>query len=452
MDLHSEVYVEPDVAVFRPPRSRLFSLKPIGVGTADCEGLVSYLVRLAREHSVDTRVLFRQEIFRQCGYLGGLRYANFFSDYARTLHGTGTYAESFADATATLTMRDDIKLLTMLPWRGVVPSIGNGLLGRHPKWCKACLGEFRGNRQGAYFPLGWYLELGTACRKHGIRLSDCCPWCQRRQPFLPFAPYIERCAYCNGWLGTKSRMEQLLPAEEWEFWLAGAIGDMIGHNPNAGECVSGEAFRRILLGLVEEHAGGEKGVFSRAMEMTKTTMSCWLTKGRKPLLPQFLKLCHRVGMLPSELFGMSKSAAKPALDTVCMPSRLHRIGTKFGLRETSNQAIAQALEQIVEDVSDCRSMAEVAQALGTTRGYLNYWHRASCRAISVRHKKHTLSLAREMRAIHQSEVRIATFRIYCSGIYPSRRKVYQAIKPLKLSLQRPELRAAHKKALKDLQG
>jgi len=35
-----------------PPRSRLYSLAPIGVGTAFVEGLTSYVSRLAAAHSV----------------------------------------------------------------------------------------------------------------------------------------------------------------------------------------------------------------------------------------------------------------------------------------------------------------------------------------------------------------------------------------------------------------
>jgi hypothetical protein len=35
-----------------PPRSRLYHLSPIGVGTSEVESLTGYLVRLAAAHSV----------------------------------------------------------------------------------------------------------------------------------------------------------------------------------------------------------------------------------------------------------------------------------------------------------------------------------------------------------------------------------------------------------------
>lgn len=138
-------------------------------------------------------------------------------------------------------------------------------------------------------------------------------------------------------------------------------------------------------------------------------------------------------------------------DTV-LPTRLHTIESKFHLRRPAKQDIGQALKRIAEDVDDVRSMTDIAKALNVPRGYLKYWFPESCLAISARHKKHTISLARKMRAIQQNEVRIATFRIFSAGVYPSGRKVRQAIRPLKLCLKRPELRAAQKKALKYLQG
>lgn len=452
MDWHSEVYIEDAAPVLIPSRSRLFALDPIGVGTADCEGLISYLVRLARAHSINARLLIRSQFDRYCGHQGGLRYANFFSDYARTLHGTGAYAKSFSGAAESLTTREGLQLLTMLPWRGIVPPIGNGLVAKRPRWCTTCLRESRESRHGAYFPLAWYLELGTACHRHGKRLNERCPWCLRQQPFFPHASYLDRCAYCNGWLGREVDLEASQIPEGWELWLAKAIADMIEHNADAKKYVSGEAFRELLSALVEERAQGKKGIFSQAMGMTKTTMSCWITKRQRPLLPQFLQLCHKLGMMPSEFFRMPQSSIDNLQNEVSLPLRLHRINRKFGLQMPRKSAIGQELKRITDDLGDYRSMAEVAGALGTTRGYLNYWFRDSCLAISARYKKHLNLLARDKCKIHQSEVRLATFRIYSSGIYPSRRKVHQAIKPLKLSLQRPELRASHKKALKDLQG
>ena len=46
-----------------PPRSRLYSLEPIGIGTPQTESLTSYISRLAAAHSVRVRDLVVDELF-----------------------------------------------------------------------------------------------------------------------------------------------------------------------------------------------------------------------------------------------------------------------------------------------------------------------------------------------------------------------------------------------------
>ena len=45
-----------------PPRSRLYSLEPIGIGTPEVESLSSYLNRLAQAHCVTVSALIAHEL------------------------------------------------------------------------------------------------------------------------------------------------------------------------------------------------------------------------------------------------------------------------------------------------------------------------------------------------------------------------------------------------------
>jgi hypothetical protein len=45
-----------------PPRSRLFHLKPLGIGTAQTESCTSYIARLAAEHHTSAGSLFTHEL------------------------------------------------------------------------------------------------------------------------------------------------------------------------------------------------------------------------------------------------------------------------------------------------------------------------------------------------------------------------------------------------------
>ena len=46
-----------------PPRSRLYRLEPIGIGTPWVEGLTSYVMRLAVAHAVSVGDLLGRELF-----------------------------------------------------------------------------------------------------------------------------------------------------------------------------------------------------------------------------------------------------------------------------------------------------------------------------------------------------------------------------------------------------
>jgi len=50
-----------------PPRSRLYSLEPIGIGTPEVESLSSYLNRLAQAHCVTVNALIAHELLPHVG-------------------------------------------------------------------------------------------------------------------------------------------------------------------------------------------------------------------------------------------------------------------------------------------------------------------------------------------------------------------------------------------------
>lgn len=50
-----------------PPRSRLYRLEPIGIGTPEVESLSSYLNRLAQAHCVTVTTLIRHELLPRLG-------------------------------------------------------------------------------------------------------------------------------------------------------------------------------------------------------------------------------------------------------------------------------------------------------------------------------------------------------------------------------------------------
>jgi hypothetical protein len=81
--------------------SKLYNLKPIGIGTSYTESLISYLCRLAEEHSVTVGTLINKEIIPILNKSYLQKYAEYggngFFDGAHTINGTQAVASDFVD-------------------------------------------------------------------------------------------------------------------------------------------------------------------------------------------------------------------------------------------------------------------------------------------------------------------------------------------------------------------
>lgn len=426
-----------------PPRSRLFGLEPIGIGTPECESLISYLVRLARAHCMAPRDLIRLEFMWRYGKQEGIRSSGFFKEYSKTLNSVGEYACGFVRLAEELTGRSNLRYLTMLPWRGVIPDVGTGLLAAEPKWCGQCLVQQRGSKKDRYTPLAWSLHLYDTCAVHGARMMDRCPRCARKQPFIPRMPIQDHCDYCGGWLGQQKNLEDVVAPTELEIWLANAIVDMVSHGIYADEHVTQRSLQSILSGFVAAYAEGEKRQMSRMLGLTKTSMACWIVKGKKPLLPQLLDICHQFGLLPTEMFkGIQPRAIPLAVDR----PKLYRIRGRLGMVTSDREILRTKLADIANDPLDHRSLTEVSSALGARKNFLIYWFKDLCATVTAKHRKEQQRLVEVKWESEAQRVRDEIAKLHSKRIYPSRKKVEAAIRPL--SLHNIRLRNVYREALR----
>ena len=133
-----------------PPRSRLYSLEPIGIGTPEVESVSSYLNRLAQAHCVTVSALIAHELLPHIGTpapararqavppsRGGLRGLG--QPLAQRIYGLGRTAATWVDGLEVVTGRRDLRFLTLLAWRDVLPDrhVFSPLL----RWCPACFDE-----------------------------------------------------------------------------------------------------------------------------------------------------------------------------------------------------------------------------------------------------------------------------------------------------------------------
>jgi len=187
-------------------RSRLYSLKPVGMCTPLVESLTSYISRLANEHCVAVKDLVVRELLPLFGreYLLSKEDNNqsaFWKD-ASAINSLNPSTFDWANLLISLTLQQDCYFLTMLPWVQV-PSPRN-LIRRTKAWCSLCYEEWRSHNLRIYEPLIWSLEIVAVCKYHQCPLKTRCPHCNHVSFFL--APYAipGYCSFCKLWLGEVS--------------------------------------------------------------------------------------------------------------------------------------------------------------------------------------------------------------------------------------------------------
>jgi len=165
--------------------SRLFHFEPIGVGSPYVESLTSYVARLAKAHSVPAGTLLAIEVgpLVKKNYLPNTRsLAEIYGqESVRALNGNRSGALQLVQALEALTLRTDLRFLTMLLWAEVFPSLG--LLKHQHSWCPLCYQKWSEKGLIIYSPLLWALRGVTVCPYHHQVLQSQCPHCH--QEFLP---------------------------------------------------------------------------------------------------------------------------------------------------------------------------------------------------------------------------------------------------------------------------
>lgn len=177
-----------------PPRSRLYHLGPIGIGTPYVESLTGYIARIAEAHCVSIRHLLLAEIapLIKEGYDfkndKGSRINNLFgsSKTRKTLNGTGRSTTRLVQALEALTLRSDLRYSTMLTWANVIAD--GGLLRAIKAWCPTCYKEWKAAGQKIYEPLIWALDVVKVCNRHHQTLQTQCSHCYRQ--FFQFQIYV----------------------------------------------------------------------------------------------------------------------------------------------------------------------------------------------------------------------------------------------------------------------
>lgn len=438
-----------------PPRSRLFHLEPVGVGTPETESLTGYVARLAEAHGVTTRELVRHEILPFLGrehlaaaYNAGLLSA-FWRNETRALNGTRTLARNLVRALETLTGRQNLRFLTLLTWSEVLPV--QHLQRRSRAWCPACYEGWRQSGHVVYEPLLWSLVAVTVCPQHRRRLRLVCPYpeCRRPSPWLSSRSRSGHCAACGRWLGDAGEAEltegQVLSEEEMrtQAWTAHAVGELIAAAPDLTTPPRQEQVRRAVAASVDNLTGGNRRAWARRMGLGMETIANWYWGESRPSLWFLLQACSRLGTTPLRFLGGDLGSASHSPGKRPLPGELpHR--PPWAHKAIDHAAVRSALEAVLAgDELPPPSLREVAERLGHTHNNLRHHFPELCRAISERFLSYQTMQGAQTRARVRDEVWQATFHVHSQGVYPSACRVAPLLSRPDSMRSRPAREAWH---------
>ncbi len=402
-----------------PPRSYLYSLQPIRIGTPQVESLTGYIARLADAHCVSPGTLIAEEFTSLVKQPNGQSYLHGMSSRTEALNGLGQMALEFVRMLERLTLRDDLRYLSLLLWAEVLPA--KGLLRRIRAWCPSCYEDWRTNGQSIYELLLWTLEAITMCPRHQQQLSSKCPHCGRHLTLLAWHSRPGYCAKCHQWLGTTSErasLQTLNTAElEWQTWVARNIGELLAHNPYLSEAPRKDQVSKALAVCIARTTEGNIAEFARRLGMPKNTVWLWNSGTVLPQLPMLLKICYAMKL--SLLEFLLNPGTLEAIDRLTITPQTAQPDSQRLNHSLDASQLQQSLEaNLTEEPPP--SMQVVAQRLGCGERSLRRRFPILCREISARYLRHREKV--RMAKVEEScrEVRQIALNLYSEGIDPTR--------------------------------
>jgi len=354
-----------------PPPSHLYHLEPIGMGTPNVESLTSYVARLAEAHCVLPVKLVMNEIalLVRPNFVLSSRNASLGKLYGQdisALNGTGTFTTNLVLALEALTLRNDLRFLTMLTWAEVISR--TGLLRRSRAWCPTCYYEWRYTDKVIYEPLLWSLDVVKICPHHHQRLLENCPHCQKQLSTLAGSSRPGYCSKCVKWLGSfpKAQVDASLVLSENNFtsqlYVVESMGELIATAPSLLSPPNRERIALVTSAYINHMTKGNLSAFSSLVGISDDLVGSWRKGKVIPTIEKLLLLTHCLETLPLNFLTEEISAIEYQFDIASLPSKRQPQPKKHRKRVEPgriHQGLLEALEK-----SPPLSLSEVARRLG----------------------------------------------------------------------------------------
>jgi transcriptional regulator with XRE-family HTH domain len=406
-----------------PPRSVLYQLTPIGIGTAMVESLTSYIARLAFSHTVTVGALLEYEVARLIEKKYGAANLQSISRLRGAVHGIGSMTTDLVSALERLTMQQDLHLLTMLSFGEIIAS--RNLFRDVRSWCPQCYQECYERGDILYEPLLWSLKPVKYCSTHQTALVDRCPNCQQHNPPLSRKFQLGFCSRCHSWLGRVSGKQSSMDQEDTklELWRVKTVGDLLAIGVESRNKLSAAHIPAQLSMLADRATAGNLAALSRRLKIPKNTLWLWYSGEVIPSLDSSLTICGHFD-IPLLQFFTGEMGDLPNLDNWQVSKR--QLLASAASQPFDSETARLFLERVVsQETFPPLSVVEVSLRLGCNRRILYKYFPDLCSAIASTYKKYVQQSCEENLASCCYQVQQIVDRLHREGQYPSESRVAQ---------------------------
>jgi TniQ len=358
-----------DLAVTKiPPRSRLYSLEPVGIGTPYVESMISYTARLADAHFVSPRRLFdwtatlptgsrltSASVINSSLQLKTVR----FPDGGKSLNLDDAAGRYWLTALESLTLRHDLKYLTILPLSDAVSRVD--LHRPRRTWCSNCLQDWKKAGKTIYEPLLWSFNAVEVCPAHKQKLVQVCHHCNGTQKWLNGRVRVGFCNLCYGWLGTpdyksdtgKETCDQ--NGQDFLAWGARSVGELVA-SPDVFCTQWKKQSVPLIFECIIRTAGGNLGAFSKSLGLDEGTIYAWIDGKFQPRISHILKMAYSIGaqlgeILSGEIFQKRESDTFQSLAAQARCKSRRQKKAQTSILSVLNKALEENPPPSPEDVA-----------------------------------------------------------------------------------------------------
>lgn len=358
-----------DLSDTLPPRSVLYSLPIIGVGTAEQESLLGYMSRLARAHRVSVFDLLTMVVLPSAEIGEKWTAGNYPRHFPRTANGYNLFAIEFANTLSRLTQVRNLHCGTFQRWQPLFDPSGSGLLHKTKHWCPECVADDLSAGREPNFKLLWSSVCVTHCHQHGVALVDRCKSCHADLRVLSETSAFGRCSDCGlslGWSVGSSKANRMKIGSRERF-KSHSVGEMVAFSDGLIDLVQPQLLSSRLASIVESIFGGSVNRMATCIGIGHMPLSRWINQSARPRFGALVEVCYRLGVTPIQLLTSHKTENQLAITH-----------DAAALRKPSKKLTALQLEAIEHEIFELveqgtcsyRTMREFAARHNVSTAYL----------------------------------------------------------------------------------